>query len=376
MANNMVRIDEIKIGKRYRKDMGNLSPLIQSIEILGLLHPIVILRDKKLVVGQRRIAAFRMLQRERIPVRVIESLRELDRIAEHDENICRLDFDPVEGVAAGRGRAEIADDLAKDEQKKSPGRPKKTDADDKGRGNSPTFIQDDSARSKARQAKVAGMDRKTFIHAEAVIDSGNKELIEEMRKTRRVNGVYRKLQKLKQAEEINKEPPPLPAGPFRVIVADPPWHYNKRPDDPSQRGSLPYPSMTIEDIKALDVAGLAHDDAVLWLWTTNAHLPEAFGVVEAWGFTYKTLLTWTKPKMGLGDWLRGKTEHCLLCVRGKPTVTLTNQTTVIEGKSGKHSEKPEEFYQLVEDLCPGGKLEMFSRKKREGWTQHGNEIDA
>jgi N6-adenosine-specific RNA methylase IME4 len=70
------------------------------------------------------------------------------------------------------------------------------------------------------------------------------------------------------------------------------------------------------------------------------------------GFTQKTILTWAKDKMGVGDWLRGKTEHCLLAVRGKPIVELKNQTTLMEGAVRKHSQKPTEFYDVVEALCP------------------------
>ena len=73
----------------------------------------------------------------------------------------------------------------------------------------------------------------------------------------------------------------------------------------------------------------------------------------------------------MGEWLRGQTEHCILAVRGRPVKTLTNQTTVLHAPRGRHSEKPEEFYRLVESLCPGSKLELFARKQRKGWVTHG-----
>ena len=132
--------------------------------------------------------------------------------------------------------------------------------------------------------------------------------------------------------------------------------------------------MTAEEIAALPIADRATDDAMLWLWTTNSHLPEAWAIIEAWGFTYKTMLTWAKNRMGTGDWLRGQTEHCLLCVRGKPTINLTNQTTLLHATLRQHSKKPNEFYAMVEALCPGSKLELFQRTPREGWTGHGNEV--
>ena len=178
------------------------------------------------------------------------------------------------------------------------------------------------------------------------------------------------------AAAIRSEPAPLPTGPFRVIVADPPWPYEKRPDDLTHRARLPYPEMTLDAIRALPVADLAADDAILWLWTTNAHLEEAYTVVRAWGFTPKTMLTWGKNRMGTGDWLRGQAEHCLMAVRGKPTVLLTNQTTLLTAPVGAHSAKPDEFYALVEALCPGSKVDLFARQARPGWAVWGAEAVA
>jgi N6-adenosine-specific RNA methylase IME4 len=132
----------------------------------------------------------------------------------------------------------------------------------------------------------------------------------------------------RQAETIRAEPPPLPRnGPYRVIVIDPPWPSKKRDEDPSRRGVRRYATMSIADIRATKVSDIGHDDCVLWLWTTNHHMREAFELLAAWGFEPKTILTWAKDKMGMGDWLRGQTEHCIMGVRGKPAVTLTNQTS-------------------------------------------------
>jgi len=182
--------------------------------------------------------------------------------------------------------------------------------------------------------------------------------------------------KQETARKIESEPAPLPTGPFRVIVADPPWAYEKRAGDPSHGIDLPYPSMSTEAICALPVASLAHDEGcVLWLWTTNAFMRDAYRVLDAWGFQEKTILTWVKDRMGMGDWLRGQTEHCILAVRGKPIVLLSNQGTALIGQRREHSRKPEEFYALVETLCPGAKVEMFGRTPREGWAKWGAETE-
>ncbi len=132
--------------------------------------------------------------------------------------------------------------------------------------------------------------------------------------------------------------------------------------------------MDVDEIKSMPVGDIAADDAILWLWATNAHLRVAFDVAEAWGFEYKTLLTWVKNRMGTGEWLRGQTEHCMLAVRGKPVFLHGSHTTVIEAARHEHSRKPEEFYVLVEAMCPGSKLELFARRERDGWRQFGDEV--
>ncbi len=184
-------------------------------------------------------------------------------------------------------------------------------------------------------------------------------LVEQMDRSGKVAGAVRRLEVLRLARQLDAAAPNLPVGPFQVIVADPPWRYESRND-------LPYPTMDIDEIKAMSVRDLADQDAILWLWTTNAHLRVAYEVVEAWGFEYKTLLTWVKDRMGTGEWLRGRTEHCLLAVRGKPVFLHGNHSTAIEAARREHSRKPEEFYALVEATSPGSKLELFAREERNG----------
>lgn len=185
-------------------------------------------------------------------------------------------------------------------------------------------------------------------------------------------------QKAIVAAKINAEPQAMPTGPFRVIVSDPPWDYTKRAGDATHRADLPYPSMTTDAICELAVNKLAHPDgAILWLWTTNAFMRDAFVVLDAWGFAEKTILTWAKDRFVNGDWLRGQTEHCILAIRGKPPFgPLTNQTTLLHGPLREHSRKPEEFYALVEKLCPGSKVEMFARAPRAGWARWGAETET
>jgi hypothetical protein len=103
-------------------------------------------------------------------------------------------------------------------------------------------------------------------------------------------------------EQIRQEPEPMPDGPFRVQVIDPPWQYSARASDTTHRSRNPYPDMPLSDIKALPVGAKAHPDGcVLWLWTTNAFMRQAFECLDVWGFENKTILTWVKDRMGTGD---------------------------------------------------------------------------
>lgn len=159
---------------------------------------------------------------------------------------------------------------------------------------------------------------------------------------------------------------------FDVIVVDPPWNYGTEYDPDGRRAANPYPEMTLEEISAIKLP--ASENCVLWLWTTHKFMRHAFGLLDGWGFRDVAILTWVKSRMGLGSWLRSQSEFCIMAVKGKPVINLTNQTTIINGDMREHSRKPDEFYAMVEGLCPGYKIDWFSREKRDGWSQYGNDL--
>jgi N6-adenosine-specific RNA methylase IME4 len=106
---------------------------------------------------------------------------------------------------------------------------------------------------------------------------------------------------------------------------------------------------------------------------------EAYAAIEGYGLAPKTILTWAKPRhTGLGDWLFGQTEHAIMAVRGRPVITLTNQTTLLHGPVRAHSVKPPAFYDLVESLCPAPRYaDLFSRHRHnDKWDCHGDEAPA
>lgn len=194
---------------------------------------------------------------------------------------------------------------------------------------------------------------------------------------RNAKDAVRQLREEKQIKEIEKAKKTPTKGEHNVIVVDPPWRYEKRREDTTQRGKVKYPDMSELEIAAIKIP--AAKDAVLWLWVTNAHLVtgEASRVLYAWGFEPKTLLTWHKNKMGVGDWLRGQTEHCILAVKGNYKMKKPIPPTIFEAAVPKeHSRKPDEFYELVDKCCPGSKCELFARVKRKGWEQAGAELGS
>jgi len=187
------------------------------------------------------------------------------------------------------------------------------------------------------------------------------------------------------ADNVPVEPPIAPEGKFSTFVADPPWQYGNT----STRGAAEnhYGTMTIDELCAMDVVPThANDQAHLYMWTTAGHLPEAFKVMEAWGFEYKTYLVWVKPQMGMGNYFRVCTELVLFGVRGGMRTQARDIRNHFEAPRGKHSAKPAIFHDLVEKASPGPYLELFSRcnaatmlhgctcsKCRLGWTVFGNQ---
>jgi N6-adenosine-specific RNA methylase IME4 len=135
--------------------------------------------------------------------------------------------------------------------------------------------------------------------------------------------------------------------------------------------------MTTEQIAALPVGKLADSDAHLWLWVTNATLFAGQTVMRAWGFTYRSCLTWVKPGLGLGSsYLRNNTEHLLLGTKGRARIRYRSQPTWLYAPKQDHSHKPEEQYAVIERCSPGPYLELFARRKRVGWQAWGNEVTS
>ena len=167
--------------------------------------------------------------------------------------------------------------------------------------------------------------------------------------------------------------------PFRVVVADPPWQFR---DKLGKRGAdAHYQTMALHRLKRMRLPPIA-DDAALYMWRLSSMIPEAYELVDAWGFKHKTEIVWRKLTTKgrrwfcLGHYIRGEHETCIVATRGKITPKVRNIRSVFDAEVplGQHSAKPEELQNIAERMFDGTYAELFARRIRPGWSCYGNEV--
>jgi N6-adenosine-specific RNA methylase IME4 len=201
-------------------------------------------------------------------------------------------------------------------------------------------------------------------------------------------GLQRLGRTIKQQTATRPEPATLPADchcvsdlseldgeQYGTIYADPPWQYGNQ----STRAATDnhYQTMTVDELCKMPIGDLAADAAHLHLWTTNGFLPDAFRVIDAWGFEYKSCFVWVKPQMGIGNYWRVSHEFLLLGVKGDAKrFNVHDKMSWLLSDRKKHSAKPEEVAAMIEEASPGPFLELFGRRPMRGWTVFGNQIES
>jgi len=239
--------------------------------------------------------------------------------------------------------------------------------------------------------KIAGVGDQTISRVKVIQAKATPEIKTQLETGEvSINQAYQQIkkeekiqQRLQQIEEIKEtiskqEIEPVEDMLFDVIAIDPPWAYNETGgssyenyDSASNRGTVPYPTMTVEQIGNIELP--ANDKCVLFLWTTHAFLRSAFDLLDTWGFTYKATIVWDKEKMGIGRTIRMQCEFCLLATKGNPIILGSSQRDIIREARREHSRKPLAFYTMVEEMTVGNRLDYFSREKRENWYHYGAE---
>ena len=180
-------------------------------------------------------------------------------------------------------------------------------------------------------------------------------------------------------EELRANPIPLPDGEFATVVIDPPWDMQKieRRVRPNQHG-FDYPPMSVEEIAALPVGDKLAVDGFVFLWTTQKFLPRAFDLLEGWGLTYRFTMVWRKPG-GIQPYNSAQfnCEFVVVGSRGNPQFVDTKAFSVVfEAPRAAHSEKPQEFYDLLNRVTARPRLDMFARHDRtdDGFMPWGDEV--
>ena len=390
-----IPIRDIKVVDKRRK-LRDLTELKNSINSLGLINPITVTQDNCLVAGYHRLEACKELGWETIPAQIVEADELTAELIEIDENLIRNELTVLERGEVLKRRKEIYEAMYPETKHGGlPGLPGggkapknemissfAIDTANK-TGYSPRTIQqevqivnklDENVKEKIRDTELA--NNKTELLKLARLDKEEQNKIVEKIITgtaRNVNDARKKIV-FEEIKHVSMEE--LKNNKYSVILCDPPWCYNNSGYDTGVP-DFHYPTMSIEEIINLPVKDITTENAILFLWATNPLLKEALRVIEAWGFEYKTNMVWIKDKFTYyGFYCYGKHELLLIATKGSMLPQREGMVeSVIEAKRGEHSEKPEIVYSIIENMFPGFTyLELFSRNKREGWSQWGNEI--
>lgn len=302
-----VKIKQVRVDGRHRQHMGNIDELANSIEEIGLLHPIVIDKDNNLIAGQRRLWAVRQLGWETVPANVVDYLDDATSllIAERDENTCRKEFTPSEAVVIGRRLAQLEKSKAKERQ----GGP--------GRDRSGKLPEQSKAQTRDKVGQAVGMSGKSFEKAKVVVESGDKDAIAEMDRTGKVDRAFRnvtKKQELKRKAEAAKAAPQptkqnkpcewsvihgdcvkelAKISKARLVFADPPYNIgidygqgkeaDKRPDSEFLRWTKSWIRAAIECLTA---------DGSLWILINDEWAAEIAVIVKELGMHRRAWIKW------------------------------------------------------------------------------------
>jgi N6-adenosine-specific RNA methylase IME4 len=293
-------------------------------------------------------------------------------LGEFAENTFRKDFTPSELVAIAAEVEDVERERAKDRQREA-GRVK---ASGKLTGTGDT---------RDKVAARLGISGRTYEKARAVVEAAHAEprrfagLVDQMDRTGKVTGAFRQLLKARDESRILALMPII--GKFPTLVIDPPWDYEWL--SLAGRAAPGYACMTHEKLLALDaqVKAWSADHCHLYLWATDNFMMRAGELVAHYGFQHKTVLTWRKPHWGLGSYFRNQTEHVLFAIRGDVGTRPAAQSisTIFEGPIGEHSEKPEQFFDIVRAASYPPYGEAFQRKARPDFVnlfapREGNEL--
>jgi len=413
------KINEIVLNDNRRKvDESKVKELAESIKQLGLINPITVNSNDVLIAGNHRLEAFKLLGKDEIEVSVLDLNNLLAELAEIDENLVRNELHWTDADKQIARRKVIYLELYPDTKKGAVNQHTKDVLNPKFGISNKSFAQDtadktNKSKSSISQSVKRGIEiteeeaevlktidapksygdiliKQTTETRAKVIDALKVEskpveiIIQEIKKEEKKEQQEVKKQEYEQrVETVTKNEFKVDIfntkEKFRVIYSDPAWSYNDKQDTPQLGGAAKhYDTMSVNEICKLPVNDISEKNSVLFLWVTSPLLEDAFTVIKAWGFKYKTSFVWDKVKHNMGHYNSVRHEILLIATKGSCTPDnkkLYDSVQSIE-RNDNHSEKPIEFLNIIDDLYSyGNKLEMFCRNiKKEKWYGWGNEI--
>ncbi|HEX7895468.1 MAG TPA: MT-A70 family methyltransferase [Terriglobales bacterium] len=226
-----------------------------------------------------------------------------------------------------------------------------------------------------RAQRIGGIGEQAF---EAMVDSVRDRISKGERVSLEMSAAEKRARRSDKERDLAARQTALPDKRYGVIYADPEWRFEvySRDTGMDRAADNHYPTSSTEDICNRPVADIAADDCVLFLWATVPMLPDALRVMDAWDFRYKSHCIWAKDRIGTGYWFRNQHEILLVGTRGNvPAPAMGTQVeSLVDAPIGRHSEKPEKFYQLIERYFPNlPKIELNARAARPGWDAWGYE---
>jgi N6-adenosine-specific RNA methylase IME4/ParB-like chromosome segregation protein Spo0J len=380
-------------GRRRRIDNDQVKSLADSIDRNGLINPITLTDDGKLLAGLHRLEACKLLRWQEIPARLVDGLNALQaELIEIDENLIRNELSPLqqgewltrrnEALTALGMRREVGwngNQYTLGGETVSP--PKSTSAIASEIG-----ISERSAQQKMQIARDIAPEVKEQIYG-TELEERTTDLLRIARlKPEQQAAVVEKIttgaartvtEAARQITRESKSKIKPVTGKYRVFYADPPWQYGNTGLDDYGHAERHYPTMSIDELCQMRIKDIAEDNAVLFLWVTSPLLEECFDVIHSWGFQYKTSFVWDKVAHNFGHYNSVRHEFLLVCTRGSctPEVKKLFDSVMSIERTDNHSEKPEEFRNIIDTIYPtGDRIELFARKQVAGWNAWGNEV--
>lgn len=385
-------IDEIQVGLRKRKlDEGKVRSLAESLQSIGQLQPITVERCEygvyRMIAGLHRLEAAKLLGWQKIEAQEFEGDAVVVELAEIDENLMRNDLTVLEQgehlarrqELVGRNVGRYPNPATVAELKTMPEIAKEIGLSERSAHNRISVARNiapevkdairdtEIANSTTQLLELARLAPEKQVEVAKSIADGASSIADAVRQ-------IKKAQVVANLENVEAQEAKRVAGVYDVIVIDPPWPMKKIERDvaPNQV-EFDYPTMSEEELFDLEIP--CADNCHVWLWTTHKYLPLALELLESWRLKYVCTFVWHKPggfqPFGLPQY---NAEFAIYARRGSPAfIDFKNFMVCFEAPRGAHSEKPQEFYDMINRVTAGRKLDMFNRRAISGFDTWGKE---